>query len=302
MRNSKIVILWTIILSLLITSNLFAQREKVENKVYDKKKEVKLKLVLGSCEIKKSNDDKIHVKLVYTYDDDNFEPVFKERERSIFLQEKFHGDNPRGHSRWTIAISNDTEINFNSATGDLLVEDITADIKGNTGTGDLEFRGVKGEFDLNTGTGNIEVLDSEGEFDLNSGTGSVDIENSTGNFNLSSGTGDVEAQNITIEYDGDFSSGTGDVVVRRPKGEDFDLSISSGTDDATLDMDGRPIEGYFEFSASARRGRIISPVDFDDEEEYWSGDDKYDRKSFTKGKKSNRFYIKTGTGKARLKR
>jgi len=91
------------------------------------------------------------------------------------------------------------------------------------------------------------------------------------------------------------------VEVSRPQGEDFDLSVSSGTNDATLDMDGLPIEGYYEFSASARSGDIDCPIDFDREEEYDEGDDNV-RKSFTRGKKTPRYYISTGTGTAELKR
>lgn len=302
MRKTKSVIMMTIILGLFFVSTIYAQREKEINKTFDKKNEVKIKLVLGSCEITKSSDDKIHVNVVYTYDDDNFEARFRERSRYVSIQEKFNGNEPRGYSRWTVEIPGGTEIDFNSATGDLLLDDTSSDVKGSTGTGDIEFRSAIGEFDVSTGTGNIDIMDSEGEFDVSSGTGRVVIEKSKGNFDASSGTGKVEAFDIFIEYDGEFSSGTGDVEVTRPKGDGFDLSISSGTDDATLDMDDTPIEGYFEFSANARRGRIISPVDFDKEEEYWSGDNRYDRKSFTKGSKTNRFYIKTGTGKARLKR
>ncbi len=106
---------------------------------------------------------------------------------------------------------------------------------------------------------------------------------------------------MTIEYEGEFSCGTGEVEVSFPKGEDFDLTVSSGTNDAVVDMKGQPIQGYFEFTAHARKGRIVCPVKFDKEEEFLKGDNKYLQKSFTKGKKSPRVYIKTGTGTARLK-
>jgi len=67
-------------------------------------------------------------------------------------------------------------------------------------------------------------------------------------------------------------------------------------------MKGKPIEGYFEFKCHARRGRIDSPIKFDEEKEYEEGDQKYLQKSFTKGNKSIRVYISTGTGKAKLKK
>ena len=302
MRNFKSIILLPIFLGLMMSLNLFAQGEEEIKKTYQNKEEVKIKLGLGDCLIEKSRDSSIHVHLVYTYEEEKFEPRFREKERRIILQEKFHGNNPRGYSKWTIAVPEDTEIDFNSATGDLFIEGITAEVDGSTGTGNIEIKDAKGEFDVSTGTGNVEVTDSEGEFEVSSGTGDVRIEGCKGNFDASSGTGDVEAYDITIEDEGDYSSGTGDVDVVLPKGDDYDLTASSGTDDAILDMKGKTVEGYFEFIAHARKGKITSPLKFDDEEEYWEGDNKYVRKSFTKGKETPRFYIKTGTGRAILKR
>ena len=294
----KFKISCVVFLGCMIAGTLFGQ-EKI-NKTYRDLDRIKLKLVLGDCLITKSNDDHIHVELVYSYHRGDFEPRFRERASSVYLEEKFHDNNPRGYSKWSIAVPDDVEIDFNSATGDLALEGVTVEIDGNTGTGNIDITETKGEFDLNTGTGNIEVIRSEGEFDLNSGTGSLFLEDTKGNFDVNSGTGDVEANNITIEYEGDFSCGTGDVEVSYPNGDGFDLKVTSGTNDAVLDLAGLSTEGYFEFTCHERKGRIISPVKFDDEDEYWEGDELYLRKSFTKGKKNNRYFIHTGTGRAKL--
>lgn len=302
MRITKIAILLALFIGLILSVALFADPEKEIQKTFDKKDEVRIKFALGDCRIEKSSDGKIHVHVVYSYQNgDIFEPKFEEKARYLYLNEKFHGNNPRGYSRWTVTVPDDTEIDFKSGTGDLMISGLKLKIDGSTGTGEIEINNAKGEFEVNSGTGNVDVSNSEGEFDLSSGTGNVRVENSKGNFDVSSGTGKVEALGLTIEYEGEFSCGTGDVEVSFPKGEDFDLTISSGTDDATLDMKGQPIQGYFEFTAHARKGRIVCPVRFDKEEELSEGDNKYLRKSFTKGKKSPRVYIKTGTGTARLK-
>ena len=229
-----------------------------------------------------------------------------------------NGKNAKGNSTWTVAIPDETEIEFRSATGSLFIEGLDLEIDGNTGNGEIELRNVQvkfdlssgtgnvdliestGKFDLSSGTGRVEVSGSEGDFDVSSGTGRVIVENSKGNFDASSGTSSVRADGLTIEYEGDFSSGTGDVEVAFPNGTDFELTVASGTNDAVLEMKGKSIEGYFEFKCQAKRGRIISPVKFDDEEEYEDNDQKYLRKSFTKGKNTPKVYIKTGTGTARL--
>ena len=178
---------------------------------------------------------------------------------------------------------------------------VNVELEGNTGTGDIEIKEANGSYDLNTGTGDIQIINSEGEFEINSGTGDVIIENSSGEFDANSGTGDLKATNITIEDEAELNSGTGEVEVIAPQGKDFDLSLNSGTDDATLDMSGNPIEGYFEFSVNARRGEIDSPIEFDEEDEYSRGNGDIKRKSFTRGKASPRYFISSGTGTARLK-
>ena len=290
-----------LLIVLFVCSGLFAQGKKEIEKTFDKKDNVKIDLVLGDCLVKSSSDDQIHVKVVYTHDDDYFEAAFKEKSKSLVMREKFHGENGGGYSKWTISIPENSDVEVETATGDINLEGVVGNYEGSSGTGSIEVLEVTGEFELNSGTGSVTVEDSKGEFDLNSGTGRVKIDDCEGEIEANSGTGRVRAHNITIEGEGDFNSGTGDVEVSRPQGEEFDLSVSSGTNDATVIMDGLPIEGYYEFSASARSGDIDSPVDFDREDEY--GDDNGTmRKSFTRGSKKNRYYISTGTGTAELKR
>lgn len=303
MRKGKLGITGVLCLMLLVSGPILTGQEREINKTFDKKGEIRLKLVLGDCRIEKSPDQRIHVHLVYDYNNvEYYEPKFEEKSRSIYLREKIRGKNTKGYSKWTLSVPEDIEIDFEAATGDLSIIGIFAEVDGSTGTGDIEISGSRGEFDISTGTGRVEVMNSEGEFKVSSGTGRVTIENSQGNFDASSGTGDVEAQGLTIEFDGEFSSGTGDVEVSFPGGDDFELSLSSGTDDAVLDMQGKSIEGYFVFTCHARKGRIVSPVKFDEEEEFFEGDEKYLRKSIGKAQDSPRVYIKTGHGKAVLKK
>ena len=108
------------------------------------------------------------------------------------------------------------------------------------GKRDIDLRNVKGKYDLSTGTGYVDLIESQGDFDLSSGTGNVKIKNCEGDFDASSGTGNVSAEGLTIDYEGDFSSGTGDVEVEFPQGTDFELTVASGTDDAVLDMNLQP--------------------------------------------------------------
>jgi DUF4097 and DUF4098 domain-containing protein YvlB len=296
----KTTLLLPLVLLTAIKVGVFAEDVQEIQKRFSQSSEVRLKLVLGQCEIGPSSDGKIHVKLVYAYSQGGFEPILKERSRYLLLQEKFHGTNPEGHSRWTLAVPDGVEIAFRSATGDLTVASLAADLTGSTGTGDLNLDKVKGNLHLRTGTGRVQVLDSEGDCELSSGTGRVTVRGFKGNIEASSGTGDVHASEVTLESDGEFSSGTGDAEVVFPGVGDFDLSVSSGTGSAVVKMNGQPIQGRFEFTCQAKRGRIVCPEQFDQEEAYTDHKTKYLLKSLTRGDDASKIRVSTGTGQAKL--
>jgi hypothetical protein len=290
-----------VILLLFTTFSLAGPDAKI-NKTFDAPDKIKIKLELGSCTLTPSPDGKVHVEVRHSYDEQQFEAVFKERSSSLIIEEDLHGNDLNGSSEWLIKIPAVKEVDFNTGTGDLIVQEINTELEGNTGTGSIEADRCSGEFDLNSGTGSIEFRDSKGEFQLNSGTGRVKIYECSGNFQANSGTGSVYAENINIEDECEFNSGTGDVEVVRPSGEYYELHLNSGTNDAVLDMDGAEIQGFFEFRANAHSGRIKSPIDFDKTDEYRNGDSSTIVKSFTRGKDTPRFYISTGTGRAELKK
>jgi len=297
MRYHLIIILTGLLIGLLI-----AQEEKTVNKTFEGIEEIEIELVLGDCEITKGADNKIHVLVTYTHSSDNFEPIFRERSGRLNLEEKFRGKNGEGDSHWELKIPDGIEVEFESATGNLLLTNLTTELEGSSGTGNIEVRNSSGEFELNSGTGKVEIKDSQGEFELNSGTGRVSVEMCEGEFDANSGTGKVEAINIKVNSKGDFNSGTGDVTVISPSGENFTLEINSGTNDAVLDMKGQKLKGYFEFRTQARSGKIRCSEKWDTEEEYQEGRTTYLKKSFTRGETNPRYYISSGTGDAELKK
>ena len=302
MKAIKIYRILLFLLSIILGSQLLAGSGKVFEESYPQKEKLKIELVLGSCTIKKSTDDKIHVMVNYTYDDENFEIKVKEKERSLHLEEKFYGRNSSGDSEWTIYLPDKVKIDYKCATGGLFLDQVTVDIDGKTGTGDISVIGSSGEFELKSGTGNVIAEKSQGVFDFASGTGDISLKNCNGEFDAKSGTGDVQAVDLTIIEEAAFKSGTGNAEVSDPSGEDFDLSVKAGTGDATLVLDKTPLQGYFEFQANSSGGDIISPIGFDNEQDYDRTDDSYTVKSFTRGKSTPRYFLSTGSGTAELKK
>lgn len=264
-------------------------------------KKVRIKLVLSDCELTASSNGKIQVHHESIYDEDHYRTIIEERGNRLYIEEKFFGGDMHGGTHWKVFVPPETDVEFNSATGSLTVTGFKGDLEAQSGTGKISVTNSEGQFDLNSGTGSVEIEETSGEFDLNSGTGTVRISDCRGDFDANSGTGRCRASNITILHDGEFNCGTGSVLVEKPMGDDFDLRLNSGTGDAVLDMKNQPLAGYFEFRAHARRGDIECPEKFDIEVKGGNDNDEYVLKSFTRGKKSPRYFISTGTGTAELK-
>ena len=295
----KIILIFVVLTA--FSSLLLAQKEMTVDKSFENIKTLRIKLVLGDCLLEKSADSRTQIHLVYSADE-GFEPRFSESGGRLTIEEKFYGHDNDGDFHWTVRIPDKMRVDLESATGNISVRGVELEIEGNTGTGNIEIEEANGDFELNTGTGNITTEKSKGDFELNTGTGQVVVEDCQGDFDVNSGTGKVIAKNLTIEREAEFHSGTGSAEMTAPSGKDFDLEINSGTGDAVLDMQGKSLEGYFEFQAHSRKGEIICPEKFDKEEEYGENGETYLRKSFTRGKETPRYFISTGTGEAELRK
>ena len=298
---------------------LIAQEEEI-HKTFDAKKEVQINTVSGDCIVKKGGSGKIQVDVVFSVEPkDAFEPDFRERENSLRLKERWYGSRTSGHVTWTITVPPETEIEFSTASGDLTVEGLTNSIEASTASGEIMIVNSKGEFDISTASGDMIIENTEGEFDLSTASGEIEAYNLQGTFELSTASGDIDvtdskgmfelscasggidASNILIEGESSFSTASGKVYVSPSESPEYDLRLSSASGNATLDYNGNPIKGHFEFTARKGRGRIVSPVKFDHEEEFERNDQVYVRKSFTKRGSTPVITIKTASGRATLK-
>ena len=261
-KNSFLISTISCCIILCSFSQLYGKEIK---KTYANKEHIDLKAILGSCKVIKSEDDNIHINLIYSFKDEEFHPDFSESDEKLSLGEKFSTKNPTGESLWIISIPVNTKINFKSGTGNFSAEGVESDIKVETGTGQITINEVSGNFDVSTGTGLIEIKD------------------------------------IVVEGKSKFNSGTGSVSVTLARSSDHDLSINSGTGNATLDYQGNPLIGFFKFGAVQNRGRIISPVKLENEYKIPNGNLYNEIKTFRIDSKDEpRINIITGTGLAKL--
>jgi hypothetical protein len=295
-------ILVLVVLVCSLSSVAFARKAKVIEKTFDRVESLRIETILGDCIIKQGSGSVIIVRVEYTYDDDDFEAKFRERGGTLYVEEDIDGNNVKGESEWLIVVPDGIEIRFKSATGGLKASGLDGELTARSGTGDFIVSGFKGELEAKSGTGDITVENAGGSFDVSSGTGNVKIAKAKGDFEASSGTGNVEAIKLSLIDYGEFTSGTGTAEVELPAGEEYELEISSGTGKAYLECGGADLNAYVMMSAKKRSGKISSSFDFEDEEEFERNDDTYIRKWFTEGSGGRKIEIRTGTGRAKIKK
>ena len=158
-----------------------------------------------------------------------------------------------------------------------------------------------GEFDVSTASGDVEMINCQGEFELSSASGDVVVENCEGDFECSSASGRVEGIDVKLATTSSFSSASGSVEVILGSSPIDDLSVSSASGRATLNYNGNTMNGYFELVAREGRGRIVCPIDFENEEEFSRHGQYYVAKSFTKGSGEPEIVVETASGRATLK-
>jgi hypothetical protein len=299
----------------------YPQDMKEINKTFEAKKSVRIQTVSGDCVVKNGEAGKITVQVKYSERaEDSFEADMQEKSNSLRLRERWHGSSSGGRVEWTVTVPQESEIEFSTASGDLLADDINIMLDASTASGDITIEKSKGEFEISTASGDIDISDSNGKFDfstasgdikasqmsgemeLSTASGDIKLKNGEGLFELSCASGDIKISGISVKEESSFSTASGDVEVELAKSSDYDLELSTASGNVILDYNGNDIKGYFEFTAKKRSGDIKSPIGFDKEEEYGRNGDKYVKKSFSKGGQSPKIYLSTASGRATLKK
>ncbi|MBN1163186.1 MAG: DUF4097 family beta strand repeat protein [Candidatus Krumholzibacteriota bacterium] len=338
MKRALSLVVFVAILTL-ACGYLYAGEGKEVHKEFDGVKKIKLNTVSGDCIIKTHGSSKVEIDLYYDVDPEKaFKYRMQERQSSLIIKEEWRGHSTSGEVVWTLTVPKDTKIEFSTASGDIEVtglagsieastasgdvkiEDVSCEVDISTASGDIDIVNARGEMDLSTASGDIRVEGSseeielstasgdidavglEGEISLGTASGDIDISDSQGIFDLGCASGSVEAENIIIKGASEFSTASGSVKVILAETSQYDLELSTASGNVLLDYNGNDIEGYFEFEARKRRGRIVAPFNFDDEEEYERHDETYMRKSFTRKSKTPEIYLSTASGKVELRK
>ena len=306
------------ILLSLISIGLFAQEKSVQ-KTFKNVKSIAIITSSGNCIVQKSDDNNINVEVIYSFDDENFEPRMQQRGSNLKLQENFEGT-ARGSSTWKIAIPENLELKFrsgsgnfkarnnkfqasgNSGSGNIILEGITGDIEFNTGSGNFSVKNYSGRFKGNAGSGNFLIRDAEGTLNANSGSGNIMVENAKATLSCNSGSGNVLGSGLGINGKSSFNAGSGNVKVVLAGTLRHDLQANSGSGDAEVDFHGSQITGEIVMKANKKNGKIVAPFTFDSEEEEKQGGQTILRKSKKFDDSGVMVRISTGSGEARVEK
>jgi len=326
----------------LVCGAAFAAGAEVVHKKFEGVKSVSLATVSGDCVVKTHKSGEVLVDIEYDVEPaGSFEYRMNERGGKLVLEEDWesrHGGSMSGEVMWTITLPEGMDIKFSTASGDLSVTGPVGRVKASTASGDIEvvdakgvvdvstasgevlLRNVAGEKDISTASGDIrienssddihastasgriETIGGEGDMNLSTASGEIDITDSKGAFGLSTASGEITARGITIAGESGFSTASGSVEIVLAATSEYDITLSTASGDITLNYNGKPVKGYFEFEARKGKGRISSPVSFESEEEFEQHGDKYVRKSFSAGGKSPSIYFSTASGSIVLKK
>lgn len=328
-----------VIAILLVCGVSGAGRGEEIQKTFDGIKAVELSTVSGDCIVKTHSSDEVVVELFYDVDPEgSFKYKIRESGSTLIIKERWGRGSSSGEVRWTLTVPAETEIEFSSASGDLVAEGLMKGIESSTASGDVDLTGVKGDIEISSASGDIEIMDAKADIEISTASGDITIKDATGEIELSTASGDIDAsrigdeielstasgdvevsdskgefslrcasgsvtaKNITVTGESSFSTASGEVEVSLAETSEFDLELSSASGDVVLDYNGNPVKGFFEFEARKRGSRIVCPFDFDNEEEFEQNDHTYVRKSFSRKGKTPVVQLSTSSGKAVLKK
>jgi DUF4097 and DUF4098 domain-containing protein YvlB len=310
----------SILLVLKVSSLYPASGENPSSKTFPAKKVVEINTSSGDCIIKGGAVDKITVDLeVKVEPADAFNPEFLERADRLIINEKWYGRS-HGSVIWKITVPVKTEIELETASGDISLEGLTSDVeiqtasgdvtveqyKGGleleTASGDIILTGCEGEFEISSASGDINISRIEGNIELSSASGDIDIEDSQGGFELETASGDIQAIRLDMQSASEFSAASGDIEIVLSNSPANSLSLSSASGDIILDYNGNPLKGRFEFTTRRHRGEIDAPVTFDKEETSEAHGKEYVKKTFTASGNEPLITLETVSGQITLRK
>jgi DUF4097 and DUF4098 domain-containing protein YvlB len=278
-------------------------------------KSIDIQTVSGDFLIKASDSDEVRVAVKYSvHPSDSFKPEMRKSGSELKIREEWYGSSS-GSVSWTLSIPQGTEVEFESASGDLDVESIETMFEASTASGEISMVNIKGEYEVSTASGDITIRDGEGEFevscasgeinatgldghiDMETASGDIEIDESAGTFELSCASGDIEAREIDIEGESSFSAASGDVEVKLGTMANHNLDLGTASGNITLDLNGNALKGTLKVEFRKGKGKVNSPFNFEKEETVTQNGKAYTRLIYSGGADIPIYKLHTASGR-----
>jgi len=124
----------------------------------------------------------------------------------------------------TVRMPQDLYLKINDGSGDMSVENMTANLKINDGSGNIAIQSITGNVDLNDGSGNTSIESVNGNIDVDDGSGNLALENCIGSLNINDGSGNVSISDINGNVS--VNDGSGNIAISNIAGN---VHISDGS-------------------------------------------------------------------------
>ena len=293
--------------------------QQVQNRLFTPKELIDIQLVSGSCRINAGPADAIHVRVAHRYGPaDKFTATLSEEDNLLRLREEFFSL-ARSQTEWTIEAPPQTQFRIHSASGDIILTELTGPIEVESVSGDIKVRGTTGRLALKTATADIDLANCVGDITAETGSGLIKAQtldgtlhfttNSgpikskdlSGQLSLHSNSGDISAAALHATGPGFFNTTSGDLAIGLAQAPAAEMTLQTVSGDAVLDYGGAPISGNFSFYAQVDRGEIIAPFSFDREEQHELEGHTYQLKSFSRTDDLPQILLRTDSGRAELR-
>lgn len=220
---------------------------------------LRIDLDRGDVTIEASDDSRVHVVMVRDVEgatDEQLKTMLElheyrldKRANDVIVESRFDGDDRREWAwrNWkkqnhfslhvTVLVPTDYAVDFETAAGQVSIEDVTGRVVGRTGAGNIEILHILGSVSLDTGAGNLNLDDVSGNVDVSTGAGNLTLERVSGSIRASTGAGDITAYMLEQpRHDSRFDSGAGNVTVYVDGDLGFDIDAQASVGSVSCDF------------------------------------------------------------------
>jgi len=138
----------------------------------------------------------------------------------------------------TVRVPKSLAIEIDDGSGEMIIEDIAADVSIADGSGGIRVERVAGDLRIEDSSGELEVEDVGGDVSIDDGSGSITVTEIKGSVTVEDGSGSIDidrvGKDVIIEESGSGGVHIGKVdgrVIRRDRDDDDDEEDDEDDDD-----------------------------------------------------------------------